>query len=372
MTASQGRDRSLVFFALLAIWIGIELLTSSGWLAIRSILQQPVVKGPAPGSLAQLLQRSGSAPLPRVWFAPYTSYPEPGLIESRLRSGVYDTFAAFPASGLASNYGAVKLGPADLIFAQASSQGLLAEAQLARDLGYQFFALDLGAIDFSSNHFSSHNLGSNHLGLTDAVAQMLALCKSVNGCQVSKDGYALFPLNRAPGDWLGGLDAVQRSSKDFPQRAAGFRWAGVVLNPNQWFVPEASDLVIRRGARPLVRIWASPLLSNQLYVYADRDLSGPVASRLQTRQRRLWLTLAPGVGGADLCLQGQAHRPCQPLRLRQRQPRLDISPRVGAGQVSTIRTLALFGPEGQAIRLNQLPGLPDGTGARAIFGLEIE
>jgi len=382
MTASQGRDRSLVFFALLAIWIGIELLTSSRWLAIRSILQQPVAKGPAPGSLAQLLQRSGHAPLPRVWFAPYTSYPEPGLVESRFRSGVYDTFAAFPPSGIASNYGAIKLGPADLLFVQASSQGLQAEAQLARDLGYQFFAVDLGALDLGSPDGGSLVSGSLISGSFNSVAKVLALCKPVNSCQLSKDGYALFRLNQASAAWIGDLDSVRRRSKDFPQRAAGFRWAGVVFNPSQWFVPEGSDLVIRRGLRPqglmpqalrpLVRIWASPLQSNQLYLYGDRDLSSPLASRLQTRQRRLWLTLAPGVGGADLCMQAVGERPCRPVQLRRHQPRIEITQLLATGKVSAILSMALFGAQGQAMRLDQLPVLPGSSRQQAIYGLEIE
>lgn len=352
MTTARSRDRSFVFFGLLALWILIELLTSSRWLAFRSILQQPVARGPAPGSLAQLLQRSGPGSLPRVWFAPYTSFPEPGNVESRFRSGPYDSFLAFPATGLASNYGTFKLGPADLLFAQASSQGLKAEAQLASDLGYQFFALDLGAMD--------------------SVGPGLALCKQANGCQVSTDGYALFPLNPAAATWIKGLHSVQRRIKDFPQQVAGYRWAGVVLRPGQWFVPEGSDLLIGSPGRPSVRIWASPLQSNSFYLYKGQDLPAPVASRLQPRLRRLWLTLAPGVGGADLCLQGPAHRPCLPLRLRSKQPRVEITRLVPAGQVSAITTMAILGPQGQAVGLDQLPPLPGPAQDRAIYGMEIQ
>jgi hypothetical protein len=352
MSAVRSRDRSLVFFGLLAVWIGFELLTSSRWLAIRSILQQPHRSGPSPGSLASLLQRSLSTAPPRVWFAPYSTFPEPGNVESRFRSGAYDSFLAFPDAGIASNYGAFKLGPADLLFTQASTQGLPAEAQLARDLGYQWFALDLGALE--------------------SVQQPVALCKQVQGCQVSTDGYALFRLNQTAGALIKGLASLQRRIEDFPQRAAGYRWAGVVLRPNQWFVPEGSDLLIEQGDRPRVRIWATPLLSNGLFVYRDQDLPAPVASRLQSRQRRLWLTLAPGVGGADLCLQGQLARPCLPLRLRQNQPAVEISRAVPAGQVGTINTLAFYGPQGQPIRGDQLPFLPGSATDRAIFGLEIQ
>ena len=352
MTASRNRDRSLVFFALLAVWIVIELLASSRWLAFRSILQQPLRSGPTAGSLASLLQAFGGSASPRVWFAPYSTFPEPGNVESRFRSGPYDTLLTFPPGGIASNYGAFKLGPADLLFTQASSQGLAAEAQLASELGYQSFALDLGAID--------------------RFGQGLALCKQVKGCQVSRDGYALFPLHQPPGAWIQGLHSVRRLIKDFPQRAEGFRWAGVVLRPNHWFVPETSDLLIQRPGRPSVRIWAMPLVSNSLYLYRDQALPAPVASRLQPQLRHLWLTLAPGVGGADLCLEVKVNQPCLPLQLRQHQPRVEITQLVPAGQVSTIHTLALFGAQGQAIRLDQVPSLPGSSKDRAIYGMEIQ
>ena len=351
MTRPQSKDYGLVFFGLLALWIGIELVYSSGWLSIRSILQAPIRTGPKANSIAGLLQRPLQAPPPRVWFAPYTSFPEPGQVESAWRSGVYDTFLAYPPSGVASNYGAMKLGPADLLFTQASSQGLAQEARLAMDLGYQLFALDLGAI----------NQGE----------RIAALCKTVPSCQVSSDGYALLPLDRAHGAWISSLGAVHRLYPDFPQRAAGFRWAGVVFQPDQWFLPAGSDLVIKPGPRPLVRVWARAMPSNALYVYRDGDLSVPVASRLHTRQRRIWLSLVPGLGRADLCLQLSGQDPCTPIRLARNQPRREISSLVSLGQVTTIIIQALYGPGGEAFQLNQSPVVP-GSQEQAVFGVEIE
>ena len=351
MTRPQSKDYGLVFFGLLALWIGIELVYSSGWLSIRAILQAPIRTGPKANSIAGLLQRPHQAPPPRVWFAPYTSFPEPGQIESAWRSGVYDTFLAYPPSGVASNYGAMKLGPADLLFTQASSQGLAQEARLAMDLGYQIFALDLGAI----------NQGE----------RIVALCKTVPSCQLSSDGYALLPLDRAHGAWIGSLGAVHRLYPDFPQRAAGFRWAGVVLQPDQWFLPAGSDLVIKPGARPLVRVWARAMPSNALYVYRDGDLPVPVASRLHSRQRRIWLALVPGLGRADLCLQLSGLDPCTPIRLARNQPRREISSLVSLGQVTTIIIQALYGSGGEAIQLNQSPVVP-GSLEQAVFGVEIE
>jgi hypothetical protein len=351
MTRPQNKDYGLVFFGLLALWIGIELVYSSGWLSIRAILQAPIRTGPKANSIAGLLQRPHQAPPPRVWFAPYTSFPEPGQVESAWRSGVYDTFLAYPPSGVASNYGAMKLGPADLLFTQVSSQGLAQEARLALDLGYQFFALDLGAI----------NQGG----------RIAALCKTVPSCQVSSDGYALLPLDRAHGAWIGSLGGVHRLYSDFPQRAAGFRWAGVVLQPDQWFLPAGSDLVIKPGPRPLVRVWARAMPSNALYVYRDGDLSVSVASRLHSRQRRIWLSLVPGLGRADLCLQLPGKHPCSPIRLARNQPRREISSLVSLGQVTTIIIRALYGPGGEAIQLNQSPVVP-GSQEQAVFGVEIE
>ena len=352
MTRPQSKDYGLVFFGLLALWIGIELVYSSRWLSIRAILQAPIRTGPKANSIAGLLERPRQAPPPRVWFAPYTSFPEPYRLESPLRTGAYDTFLAFPPSGVASNYGAMKLGPADLLFTQASSQGLAQEARLAMDLGYQTFALDLGAI----------NQGE----------RIAALCKTVPTCQVSSDGYALLPLDRAHGAWIGSLGAVHRLYPDFPQWAAGYRWAGVVLQPGQWFLPAGSDLVIKPGPRPLVRVWALAKPSNALYVYRDDDLPVPVASRLHSRQRRIWLSLVPGLGRADLCLQLPGQDPCTPIRLARNQPRREISSLVSLGQVTTIVTRAVYGPGGEAIRLNQSPMAPDDSQDRAVFGVEIE
>ena len=352
MTRPQSKDYGLVFFGLLALWIGIELVYSSRWLSIRAIFQAPIRTGPKANSIAGLLELPRQAPPPRVWFAPYTSFPEPYRLESPLRTGAYDTFLAFPPSGVASNYGAMKLGPADLLFTQASSQGLAQEARLAMELGYQTFALDLGAI----------NQG-------DRIA---ALCKTVPTCQVSSDGYALLPLDRAHGAWIGSLGAVHRLYPDFPQWAAGYRWAGVVLQPGQWFLPAGSDLVIKPGPRPLVRVWALANPSNALYVYRDDDLSVPVASRLHSRQRRIWLSLVPGLGRADLCLQLPGQDPCTPFRLARNQPRRDISSLVSIGQVTTIVTRAVYGPGGETIRLNQSPMAPDDSQDRAVFGVEIE
>jgi hypothetical protein len=351
MTRPQEKDYGLVFFGLLALWIGIELVYSSGWLSIRAILQAPIRTGPQANSIASLFQRPGQAAPPRVWFAPYTSFPEPYQIESPWRSGVYDTFLAFPPSGVASNYGAMKLGPADLLFTQASSQGLAQEARLAMDLGYQLFALDLGAI----------NQG----------ARIAALCKTVPTCHVSSDGYALLPLDRAHRAWIGRLGAVDRLYPDFPQRAAGFRWAGVVLQPDQWFVPAGSDLLIEPGPRPIVRVWARASRRNALYAYRDGDLSVPVASRLHTRQRRIWLALVPALAAADLCLQRPGQAPCTPIRLARNQPRAEISGLVPLGQVTTIITRALYGPRGEAIQLNQSPLAPGSSQDQAVFGIEI-
>ena len=352
MNHNQERDYSPVFFILLAIWIGIELLFSSGWLAIRPLLQGSARTGHQPGSLASLLERPRQATIPRVWFAPYTIFPEPGLIESRLRSGVYDTFLAFPSSGLATNFGALKLGPADLLFTQASSQGLGGEANLARQLGYQYFALDLGAID-----------------QPDRVTR---LCLSLKSCRLSVDGYALFRLSHSNTLWIDQLSAIHRLVKDFPQRVTAFRWAGVVLHPDQWFVPEGSDLVIHGDNKPRVRIWARASLSNSLYLYRDGDLSAPVANRLHTSQRRLWLILAPGLAQADLCWQSHGKSPCSLIRLLRHHPRREISSLIPPGQVITIHSLALYGAQAESIRLNQLPLLLGASQDRSVFGLEIE
>jgi hypothetical protein len=88
---------------------------------------------------------------------------------------IHDTFLAFPRSGISRNFGAFNLSAAESLFAQSSSQELVAEARLAQELGYRDFALDLGA-------------------LADSLPAV-SLCRLSKGCQLTRDAYALFPLS---------------------------------------------------------------------------------------------------------------------------------------------------------------------------------
>jgi hypothetical protein len=47
---------------------------------------------------------------------------------------IHDTFLAFPRSGISRNFGAFNLSAAESLFAQSSSQELVAEARLAQEL----------------------------------------------------------------------------------------------------------------------------------------------------------------------------------------------------------------------------------------------
>jgi len=142
--SNHPEPRRLGWWALGLVLL-VELLFSSRWWPPRAnplteprnqhraIDPSPEQTNAAdPPSLKTLLAASPRTP---VWFAPYGTYPEPGMLESVARRGVYDTFLALPASGpVVINYGAPKLTPADTLFSLASAQGLGAEWNLARYL----------------------------------------------------------------------------------------------------------------------------------------------------------------------------------------------------------------------------------------------
>ena len=320
----QPGDRRRVLWGLLGLWTGVELLFSSRWWppdarGPASSLPQPALQ---PGGLrAQLraLHRELGRPA-RVWFAPYTTYPETGFLESGLRQGVYDTFLTFPASGLTANYGAGKLSPADTLFSQASAFGLAGEWRLARQLGYEWFALDLGA--------------------TADPPQARRLCEGLPGCRLSADGYALLPLTASATSSEPALLALARRLPLLPQRSAGPSWGPLVFHPLQW-----GDVSLRPAASPA----ASPTLvvraraggGAELFRYPLRGYPKAQQSRLNLRDADVQLVLADDVRVAQICIGATDAPTCQMLVLGAWQRRLNIGARIPAGRTVRLEVLAI-------------------------------
>jgi hypothetical protein len=339
-------------FGLLALWIGIELLYASHWLSTTDDERPRSKVTPPSNTLRQLLSRPPGQPVARVWFAPYNTFPESGYVESAFRSGVYDSFRSFPSNGLKANYGAYKLSIADSLFAQTSSQGLRQEAELAQQLGYQLWAIDLGAIT--------------------TPEPLQTLCERSRGCRLSTDGYALFPLNGATRSWIPQLSAFQRQIPQLPQISAAPRWGGLVFHPDHWWQPQ----LLPDPTAPGALLWARPRWSVQLYRHELSQLPSSVRQALAPAGSRVWLRLAPGLKGVTVCLKREvagwrlSDSPCRRIELRDSAPRQEITPLLAPGQVTTLKLEWIYGPEGLPYPLRLLPGVAGAPQQRSAFAVE--
>ncbi len=353
----ESIDPLVAGFGLLALWISIELLYGSGWLRLPAIL---AMRQRQLGSQAQqrakpkLINLLEALPAQnrRVWFAPYTTFPETGIVESRNRRGIYDTFLSFPSSGISSNYGAINLSAADSLFAQASSQGLAAEARLAQQLGYRSFALDLGAI--------SNPLAADRL------------CRRTKGCQLSADAYALFPLGQAEAGWISQLKGLERNLPLQPQISAAPRWGGLVGHPNQWWQSTIASLAPGDGR---LRLRARPLWNLVVYRYPIQGL--PPASRrlLNPRGLRVRAVLDPGLQGVNLCLRSAAVKApaesCQLVNLTAQDPAVDISRWIQPGSLTQIEVMMLIDRDGLPTTMNRIVAPTDRPTEPSPFTIEI-
>ncbi|MEI6030781.1 MAG: hypothetical protein WCQ20_06390 [Synechococcaceae cyanobacterium ELA739] len=361
MSARQREsvDPLVAGFGLLALWIAIELLYSSGWLRLDAIrrtaerqrLHQERLEHVAP-KLITLLEAMPVASR-KVWFAPYTTFPETGVIESRSRLGIYDTFLTFPRSGISSNYGAFNLSAADSLFAQASSQGLVAEAHLAQSLGYRQFALDLGAISQPV-----------------AAAQ---LCRSSEGCRISGDAYAVFPLDAGRTGWIAQLKDQERNIPLLPQISAAPRWGGLVGKPNQWWPSTRADLTPGDGR---LRLRARPLANLDLYRYPLGGLPAATRRLLNPQGLRVRALLPPGLQQVDLCLSSAADRaagrPCHGVTLQSQDPAIDITRWIEPGTLTAIEVTLLIGGDGLPTTMGRLVPPADRPNEPSPFTLEIQ
>ena len=359
MKARRGDvvDPLVAGFGLLALWIAIELLFGSGWLRIRSIQQaqqRPWPSHSQRGAEPKLIDLLAAQPIGsrRVWFAPYTTFPESGIVESRYRRGIYDTFLAFPRSGISSNFGAFNLSAPDSLFAQASSQGLVAEARLAQQLGYRDFALDLGALADSRSAIS--------------------LCRLSKGCQLTRDAYALFPLIGPELGWIGQLQGLERNLPLMPQHSAAPRWGGLVGHPDQWWPITAASLSPGDGR---LRLRARPLWSLLVYRYPLEGLPPATRRLLNPPGLRVRAVLDPGLHGVGLCLQSEtakaAGQPCHRLELTVEKPAIEITRWIQPGTLTHVEVDYLTDLDGLPTTMNRIVPPTDQSNQLSPFTLEI-
>ena len=342
------------FFGLLALWVGVELLYASRWLSFATSDRSPPHNSQANNTLRDLLSRPTGQPVAKVWFAPYNTFPETGAIESRIRTGVYDTFKAFPSNGLKTNYGAFKLSPADSLFAQISSDGIEAEARLAKQLGYTQFALDLGAV-------------------VEPTAA-LALCQRTKGCQKSSDGYALFPIGPEASRNIEALASVRRAIALLPEQSAAFRWNGLVFEPEHWWLPSTESLT---GSASSFRLRARPTWTMSLYRFNPTGLAPTARQVLAPKDLLVKAMVGPGLAGVDLCISPKVSTPsnaaCHKVQLRKGAAPVDITGWLPAGSVTEIKVEHLYDLRGFPATMDELPISDSGEGAQQAspFSLDI-
>lgn len=311
------RDPLRLLWPLLALLLLLETLYSSRWLKPAE-QRLSFSTDPAPAvPLRKLLQgrQAGAAAPLKVWFAPYTTFPETGAVESTARTGVYDTFRAFPPrGGLASNYGAPKLSAADGAFAMASALGLGEELSLARSLGYSYFALD-------------------RFGLKQPEAAR-SLCRRTPGCTLSADGYALFPIASAPASLPQELSLLRRRFPLLPLESAGPSWRSLVFDPKAFSAPRISSMAGVPGSG-LFSVEATR--KGRLYIFRHPLDAYPPTLRpwFNLANDDVTLTLLPTTISAELCI-GEDYPACRVVRLSGKRRSLAIGSLLLPGRLNRI------------------------------------
>lgn len=311
------------FFVCIGFVTIFELMQSSSLLELRSIItrrEDNYLKNENNGLLKNILTRTNDEPIPAVWFAPYFTFPEAGILESQIRSGVYDTFLSFPTTGIKSNFGAFKLSPADQAFAQASSQGINAEASLAKRLGYRLLAIDLGAIQNPE--------------------AAVRLCTSSNGCLVSTDGYALFKL-----DSVNRFKDIKRRIPLLPQRYAAPRWGGFIFSPNHWIATDlrqapSSNFTVRGGINPSLKLYRMP--KNAI----------PKALNLELNDYHIILNKPSNLSRIEICIGSLSQ--CDPIVLSSARSKIEITNLLPEGRISTLNLVGLWNANGLPSNLSDL------------------
>ncbi len=121
------------------------------------------------GNNPNQLGKCSNKPQQKVWIAPYRRFPEMPLEGDSRGLGDYEYLGLLTTDRCANykiNYGAFKNSPADVIFSKASADGLSQELTLARQLGYEWFILDLNKIWLGSERLISECERSAHCHVT--------------------------------------------------------------------------------------------------------------------------------------------------------------------------------------------------------------
>lgn len=320
------RDLLKVLWLLLGLLLAIEALYGSRWFS-RSGLFRPGTPAAATArasesSLRALLQQRQSAskgPL-RVWYSPYTPFPESGYVESGARTGVYDIFLTFPPQGgIITNYGALKLSAPDGAFTMASIYGLGEEMGLAKRLGYNYFALDLGAI-------VKPDVGAS-------------LCRTTPGCDLSSDTYALFSLAVSSASMRADISRLKRRIPELPMMSTGSSWRSLVFEPSTF---KNRTITAFKGDKRFMKFGVEAIPTPSLEIFRHELSAYPPALHpwLDLDNHDVKLSLLPQTESAVVCI-GRQPPDCELVRLTAKQSNASIGSLLIPGKLNKITILDL-------------------------------
>jgi hypothetical protein len=320
------RDLLGVLWLLLGLLIAIEALYGSRWFSRDGLFKPSTLAAgtarASESSLRALLQQrqAASKGALKVWYSPYTTFPESGYVESIARSGVYDIFLTFPSQGgIHTNYGALKLSAPDGAFTMASIYGLGEEMGLAQHLGYNYFALDLGAITKPSAG--------------------IALCLTTPGCDLSSDTYALFSLAVSNASLKSNISTLKRRIPELPMMATGSSWRSLVFEPSAF---KNRTVAAIKSSTPFISFGVEVIPATKLAIFRYELSAYPPALRhwLDLGHHDVKLSLLPQTESAVICI-GRQPPNCELVRLSAKQTSASIGSFLIPGKLNKITILAL-------------------------------
>ena len=278
-----------------------------------------------------------------IWFSPYRQFPEVMPEGNDRKLGDYEYFSHILASGckdLRTNYGAFKGSKADLVFSSVSAKGVKAEYEEAKNLGFDFFALDLLKTWYP-------------IGLTQ-------LCFKSEACKLTTDGFVLLDLRISSNDEeiKRLLSKVSRFGKDGTPAAAlkAKTMRSLHLADDEWRESQSTHA-------SAIQFWN---LSQQL------GKTTQISSRLgiPPENFQIWLLPAPRI--SRLVVQLHCQRGAMPMRSLSVTAAVNITPLHSSCAPSGITVADAFVQRnGQMIRTYTPPHVDEHTGLGSFFALQV-
>jgi len=278
-----------------------------------------------------------------IWFSPYRQFPEVMPEGNDRGLGDYEYFGHIMASGckkLRTNYGAFKGSKADLVFSSVSTKGIKAEYEEAKNLGFDFFALDLLKTWYPS-------------GLT-------YLCLKSEACKLTTDGFIFLDLRLSSNDVeiKRLLSKVTRFGKDGTPAAAlrAKTMRSMHLADDEWNESQSMHGIV-------IDFWNLTQQPGQ-----TTQISSSLGIHPENYQ--MWLLPAPGI--SRLVVQLHCQRGAMPVRTISTTAAVNITAFQRSCAPSGITVADAFvQSKGQMIRINTPPHIDEHTGLGSFFGLKI-